>query len=89
GAAINALHRAGVQVKILTGDNDIVTAKICRDVGLDAGIIALGRDLENLDDDALAALAERSTVFAKVSPTQKSRIVEALHRHGHVVGFLG
>jgi Mg2+-importing ATPase len=89
GEAIAALCRAGIGVKIVTGDNDIVTAKVCRDVGVEAGRIVLGREIEGLDDAALAVLAEGTTVFAKVSPAQKARIVDALHRKGHVVGFLG
>lgn len=88
-AAIRALKASGVAVKILTGDNDIVTRKICREVGIDAGTIVLGKQLENCTPDELAALAERASVFAKVSPAQKAAIVDALHRQGHVVGFLG
>src|SRR5262249_49841591 len=88
-AAIAALHRGGVGIKILTGDNDNVTRKICREVGLPAERIVLGREIEGLDPEALAALAESETVFAKMSPGQKAAIVEALHRRGHVVGFMG
>ena len=89
GAAMAALNQAGVVVKILTGDNEIVTRKICREVGLEIDHIALGPDIEKLSDAALADLAETVTVFAKVSPEQKARIVGALHSKGHVVGFLG
>ena len=89
GVALSALSKSGVRVMILTGDNDIVTRKVCRDVGLDPGEIALGRDIENLDDEALAELVERRNVFAKLAPAQKERVVAALHRRGHVVGFLG
>lgn len=88
-AAISALNRHGVAVKILTGDNDVVTRKVCREVGLPVEHIVLGQDLDALTDDALAALAEEMTVFAKLSPTQKARVIRALHRRGHVVGFLG
>jgi Mg2+-importing ATPase len=87
--AIAALHEHGVAVKIITGDNDVVTRKVCGDVGLEAGDILLGGSIEALDDDALAAAAERTTVFAKVTPLQKARIVAALRRNGHTVGFLG
>lgn len=89
GAAIAALARKGVQVKILTGDNDVVTRKICRDVGIDPGAIVLGSQIERMSEDELAELAVRTSVFAKLSPAQKERIVDALHRKGHVVGFLG
>ena len=76
-------------MKILTGDNDIVTRKICREVGLDVGEILLGAQIAAMDDDELAEAADRTTVFAKLTPAQKERIVGALHRKGHVVGFLG
>ncbi len=89
GAAIAALARRGVAVKILTGDNDIVTRKICREVGLDVGEILLGAQIAAMDDSQLAEAADKTTVFAKLSPAQKERIVGALHRKGHVVGFLG
>ncbi|HET6377705.1 MAG TPA: magnesium-translocating P-type ATPase [Methylocella sp.] len=88
-AAVKALSQSGVGVKILTGDNETVTAKICRDVGLAAGRIVLGAEIEKLSDAALGELAENTAVFAKVSPAQKARIIGALHAQGHVVGFLG
>jgi P-type Mg2+ transporter len=89
GAAIAALAEKGVSVKILTGDNEIVTRKICREVKLEPGDIVLGSQIEPLNDDALADTADRTTVFAKLSPAQKERIIRALQRKGHVVGFLG
>ncbi|SAK93822.1 magnesium-translocating P-type ATPase [Caballeronia ptereochthonis] len=88
-AALAALAASGVQVKILTGDNDIVTRKICHEVGHAADRIVLGRDIESLSPHALEALAEGASVFAKVSPAQKAAIIDALRRRGHVVGFLG
>ncbi len=87
--AIRVLGRHGVRVKVLTGDNEIVTRKVCRDVGLQIGEVVLGSEVEAMNDDALAAVAERATVFAKLSPGQKAEIIRALHRRGHVVGFLG
>jgi len=89
GPAIATLKAAGIQVKILTGDNDIVTRKICHDVGLPVDHIVLGSEMATLSPDQLASLAETATVFAKVSPSQKAAIIDALHRKGHVVGFLG
>ena len=89
GPAIAALHQHGIAVKILTGDNMVVTRKICREVGLDVHNPVLGRDTENLDDKALRGLVERTTVFAKVSPLQKARIIKMLRANGHTVGFLG
>ena len=87
--AIAALKARGVQVKILTGDNDIVSRKICHDVGLRVDRIVLGSEIETLSPDELANLAESAAVFAKVSPSQKAAIIDALHRKGHVVGYLG
>jgi Mg2+-importing ATPase len=88
-AAIATLKARGVQVKILTGDNDIVTRKICNDVNLPVDHIVLGHEMETLSPAQLADLAETATVFAKVSPAQKAAIIDALHRKGHVVGYLG
>ncbi len=88
-AAIAELRRLGVSIKILTGDNDLVTRKICRDVGVDPGQVVLGSDLESMNDDRLAAIVDQTAVFARVSPAQKARVIAALHRNDHVVGFLG
>jgi len=88
-ATIAALRDDGVAVKILTGDNELVTEKICAGVGLATGTIVLGTEVDTMSDPALAAVAERTTVFARVSPTQKNRIVLALRSRGHVVGCVG
>ncbi|SEM45615.1 Mg2+-importing ATPase [Luteibacter sp. UNCMF331Sha3.1] len=87
--AIRALHHHGVAVKVITGDNEAVTRKICAEVGLDVAGSVQGRDIEQLDDEALDAMVEETTVFAKMSPVQKARVVKALQRRGHTVGFLG
>ena len=89
GAAIAALAEKGVSVRILTGDNEVITRKICREVNLEAGEILLGSQVERMGDDELAEVADRTRVFAKLTPAQKERVVQALHRKGHVVGFLG
>jgi len=89
GAAIAALADKGVRVKILTGDNEVITRKVCREVKLDPGEILLGARIDAMTEDELADVAERTTVFAKLTPSQKERIVQALHRKGQVVGFLG
>ena len=89
GPAIAALRDNGVTVKVLTGDNAIVTAKICREVGLEVGEPLLGRDIERMDDEVLGRLVEERTVFAKLTPLQKSRVLKALQANGHTVGFLG
>ncbi|MGA8391551.1 MAG: magnesium-translocating P-type ATPase [Burkholderiaceae bacterium] len=87
--ALAALARHGVTVKILTGDNEAVTAKICHDVGLAPGVVLLGSDIEALDDTQLAISAEKTTVFAKLTPAHKERIVRLLKGRGHVVGYMG
>jgi P-type Mg2+ transporter len=87
--AIAALASKGVQVKILTGDNEVITRKICHEVQLDVGEILLGGRMAQMSDAELADIADRTTVFAKLTPAQKERVVRALHARGHVVGFLG
>ncbi|MDR1892062.1 MAG: magnesium-translocating P-type ATPase [Oscillospiraceae bacterium] len=87
--ALIALREHGVGVKILTGDNDVVTKCVCRQVGLDVENIMLGSEVEALTDDELAEMVEKVTVFAKLSPGQKARIVSLLRRNGHVVGYMG
>ena len=88
-AAIAALRENGVAVKVLTGDNPIITAKICRDVGLEPGEPLSGLDIENMDDVTLAREVELRTVFTKLTPLQKSRVLKMLQSNGHTVGFLG
>jgi Mg2+-importing ATPase len=86
---LSALKRDGIDVKILTGDNELVTQHICSQVGLDGGRIILGKDLERMTDTALAHVVEQTSVFARVSPAQKNRIILALKGRSHVVGYLG
>jgi P-type Mg2+ transporter len=87
--AINALKGYGVQVKVLTGDNDAVTRKICSEVGLSIDHILLGSELETMTEDDLLKQVEETTIFAKLSPMQKARVVNALQTLGHTVGFMG
>ncbi len=87
--AIRALLRDGVVVKILTGDNELVAQHVCGQVGLDNTRIVGGEEIERMTDGALAAVAEQATVFTRVSPAQKNRIILALKSRNHVVGFLG
>jgi Mg2+-importing ATPase len=87
--AIAELAHKGVQVKVLTGDNEVVTRKICHEVQLDPGEILLGARIAQMSEGELAEIADRTTVFAKLNPAQKERVVRALHARGHVVGFLG
>ncbi|MCC7195871.1 MAG: magnesium-translocating P-type ATPase [Gemmatimonadaceae bacterium] len=87
--ALRALAAHGVAVKILTGDNDLVSRKICHDVGLDPGRIVLGAEIAGMDDAALGLLAHGTTVFCKLAPDDKVRIVRSLRAAGHTVGFMG
>jgi Mg2+-importing ATPase len=87
--AVAALAAHGVDVKVLTGDNDVVTRKICHDVGLAVERIVLGTEVDSLTEAQLAELAEQTRVFAKLSPTQKARVITSLQTRRHVVGFLG
>ena len=86
---LQALGRDGIAVKILTGDNEGVARHVCAKVGIDPGRIVLGDEIEGLSAMGLAALAERTTIFARMLPAQKHRVVLALQQRGHVVGFLG
>ncbi|MBX3300043.1 MAG: magnesium-translocating P-type ATPase [Acidobacteria bacterium] len=87
--ALRSLADDGVEVKILTGDSELAAGYVCNEVGLDAKRIINGDDIDKMDDAALAQTAEQVTVFARVSPVQKNRIILALKQRGHVVGFLG
>jgi len=87
--ALLSMKRDGVHVKILTGDNELVTRHVCAEVGLDVKKMVLGSDLEAMNDWALSQVAERTTVFARMSPAQKNRVILALKHRSHVVGYLG
>jgi Mg2+-importing ATPase len=87
--AIRALHENGVAVKILTGDNDVVTRTVCRQVGFEVGRYLVGPQVEAMGDEELTVATRDTQVFARLNPAQKVRVIEALHRDGHVVGFMG
>lgn len=87
--AIKALEEYGVNVKILTGDNDTVTSSVCSQVGIKVNNLLLGSDIEEMDDELLSEAVEETNVFAKLSPNQKTRVVSALRKNGHTVGFMG
>ena len=87
--ALEALHQHGVAVKILTGDNQLISRKVCKDVGLVPDPMLLGGDVEKMSDPELAEAAERTTLFARLSPAHKERVIRALRGKGHVVGFMG
>jgi Mg2+-importing ATPase len=84
-----SLKRDGVEVKVISGDNDLVTGHICAQVGIDSTRIVTGDDLDRMTEPALAHDAEEAHVFARISPVQKSRILLALKHNGHAVGFMG
>ena len=87
--ALEALHTHGVGVKILTGDNPLISRKVCKDVGLLPDPMLLGGDVEKMSDPELAEAAQKATLFARLSPAHKERVIRALRSKGHVVGFMG
>ena len=87
--AIKALAEYGVTTKILTGDNEKVTQAVCEKVGLDVERILLGSEIDTMNDQELAQVVETTTVFAKLSPDQKARIILCLKNNGHKVGYMG
>ena len=87
--ALKALREHGITVKVLTGDNELVTTKICREVGLPMDGVLLGSAIEPMSDAELSRAVESTNVFARLTPTHKERVVRALRANGHVVGFLG
>ena len=88
-SALAALHKHGVAVKILTGDNQLVSRKVCKDVGLSADPMLLGGDVEKMSDAELADAADKAVLFARLSPAHKERVIRVLRGKGHVVGFMG
>jgi len=87
--SIEALRKLGITIKVLTGDNEIVTKKICKDVGLPVNNVLLGTDVDKMTDKELEGVIDEVTILAKLSPAQKSRVVKMLQVKGHTVGFMG
>lgn len=87
--AVEALQKRGTKVKVLTGDNELITRYICQKVGIDAHKILLGSDIETMSDDELKSIVEEVDVYAKLSPDQKARVVLALKSNKHIVGYMG
>lgn len=87
--AIASLHQHGVEVKVLTGDNEIVSRKVCKDVGIAIDKSYIGVDIDNMDDDELKQAVKESHLFAKLNPMQKARIIRVLKEEGETVGFMG
>ncbi len=87
--SIQMLSKAGVELKILTGDNELVTRKVCSELECGVKGTVLGNEIANMSDETLGAVVEQTNVFARVTPAQKDRIINILKLNGHVVGFLG
>lgn len=88
-SALAALAKSGVAVKILTGDNDLVTRKVCHDVGLEISSVVIGRELASMDEAAFGMTVRDANVFARLTPSQKEKIITALRAQGNTVGFMG
>lgn len=86
---LKLFKEAKIEVKIITGDNEQLTAKICKDLDFEIKNIATGNDIQQMNDDNLAIIVEKTNIFSRVTPIQKFRILSALKRNGHTVGFLG
>jgi Mg2+-importing ATPase len=83
------LEKIGIEVKVITGDNELVTQKICKEVALPVKGVLLGNEVASMTNDALRRAVEKNTIFARCSPEQKNRILHALKENGHVVGYMG
>ncbi len=87
--AIETLSKLGIDFKVLTGDNELVTKKICSEIGLDVKETLTGEEVEKASDEELTNMVKSVNVFSRLSPLQKERIIRALHRNNHTVGYLG
>ncbi len=86
---LTRINAMGIEVKVITGDNELVTKKICEDVGISVKGLLLSNQLRSLNDDALKVIVEKTTIFARFSPDDKNRVIQALKNNGHVVGYMG
>ncbi len=87
--SLQLLGKAGIELKILTGDNELVTRKVCEELGFEVKGVALGNDIGNMPDETLMVIVEEANVFCRVNPIQKDRIITLLKKNGHVVGYMG
>jgi len=87
--AIRLLSKVGVELKVITGDNELVTRRVCERLGFGIKGVVLGSEIAQMHDDALSRVVEEANIFARVTPAQKDRIINVLKANGHVVGFLG
>lgn len=86
---LRSLQSYGIEVKVITGDNELVTQKICHDIGIEVRGVLLGKDIGTFTDDELGIRAEKTTIFVRFSPDEKNRVISALRKRGHVIGYLG
>jgi Mg2+-importing ATPase len=86
---LESFKASGIRVKVLTGDGELITRTVCEQVGIATERIVLGSEMERMSDEALLVVAEQADIFARVSPSQKNRVIRALKRKGHVVGYIG
>jgi Mg2+-importing ATPase len=89
GESVRLLARSGIGLKILTGDNELVTRKTCELIGIDVKGTLTGAEIEHLDDETLSRVVEDTTIFSRLNPSQKNQVMNALRHNGHVVGFMG
>ena len=87
--SVQLLARSGIDLKILTGDNELVTRKTCELIGVPVKGVLTGAEIENLDTEGLARVVDGITIFSRMTPVQKNRVMNALRKNGHVVGFMG
>jgi P-type Mg2+ transporter len=87
--SLQLLGKAGIELKILTGDNELVTRKVCEELGFEVKGVALGNDISNMADETLMVIVEEANIFCRVNPVQKDRIITLLKKNGHVVGYMG
>ena len=87
--SLEQFRKDNIQLKVLTGDNELVTRRVCEQLGFEVKGVVMGVDVAKMNDDALARVVETANIFARVTPSQKDRIISALKSNGHVVGFLG
>ncbi len=87
--SLQLLGKAGIELKILTGDNELVTRKVCEELGFEVKGVTLGNDIGNMPDETLMVIVEEANVFCRVNPVQKDRIITLLKKNGHVVGYMG
>ncbi|KYZ77447.1 magnesium-transporting ATPase [Anaerosporomusa subterranea] len=86
---LEALRGMGVAVKVLTGDNELITSRVCQDVGIPAERILMGSEMDRMSDEALGRVIDDVAIYARLTPVQKNRVISLLKRKGHVVGYIG